>query len=243
MHLFSSLHRASFSIAPGLCLLCNQATSRRFDLCTACELELPQLTQGCYYCADPITDTGICARCMSDTPAFSAVLCAFEYAHPVDHLIQEFKDRGSRASGFVLTQLAKEQLASQLQVIPQRDLLMTSVPLHAARVRKRGFNQAELIADWLSEATGIETNHKLLKRIRRTDSQRTLEISDRQRNLRRAFQVVKPSGVRNRTLVLVDDVVTTTSTVREVSQCLIEAGAADVIVVALARTTLQRPGY
>jgi ComF family protein len=240
MRLFSSLHQASFSIAPGLCLLCNQATSRRFDLCTCCEIELPQLTQGCYYCAEPLTDSGTCARCMSDAPAFSKVLCAFEYAHPVDHLIQEFKDKGHRAAGFVLTQLAIKHLASQLQAIPHRDLLLTSVPLHPARIRKRGFNQAELIAGWLAEATGIEPNHKLLNRNRDTGSQRSLKLVERQRNLSQAFQVSEPAEVKNRTLLLVDDVVTTTSTVREVSYCLMEAGAADVIVLALARTRSGR---
>jgi len=233
-------HEASFSIAPGLCLLCNQTTSRRFDLCVPCEMELPRLNHHCCYCAEPILEPGVCARCTSDVPEFSAVLCAFEYAHPVDYLVQAFKDRGQRAAGFVLTQLAIKNLARQLQLIPHRDLLVTSVPLHPGKERHRGFNQAELIADWLSETTGLATNHKLLRRCQDTPSQRGLSVTDRQRNLKHTFQLIEPSEVRSRTLLLVDDVVTTTSTIREVSRCLMAGGAADVIVLALARTRSGR---
>ncbi len=235
------LHDLSFNLAPGLCLLCHNRTNRRFDLCLACEHDLPLLTDYCAYCAEPLlSGSGVCARCLMDPAPFSATFCAFRYEHPADLLLQKFKDSGQRAAGYVLTRIAAKVFSRQLKAAVSENALITSVPLHPSKLRKRGFNQAALIADWLSADLGLETHHAMLERVHKGNSQRSLGVRGRRRNLSNAFQLKAKQVPRQATIVLVDDVVTTTSTVREISQVLLDSGVADVIVVALARTPLDQ---
>lgn len=238
MALTDFLRRYSYAIAPGLCLLCSQSTGRAFDLCEGCESELPTLGKACDYCAEPMaTDGGaVCAPCLKTPPHFSAALCAFEYAHPVDHLLQRFKDHGHQAAGCVLTRLAAVHLNETLNRLPRDQILLTSVPLHWRKFRRRGFNQSKLIADWLNKSVHLPAEHSLLRRRRDSISQRALNATSRRDHLRGAFRVSKPELIKNNTVLLIDDVITTTSTAGEISRTLLEHGAADVIVIALART-------
>lgn len=238
MALLDCLRQHSYAVTPGLCLLCHQETRRSLDLCQACESELPKLGNSCDYCAEPLaTDaSGICAQCLRAPPPFSAALCVFEYAYPVDHLLQRFKDSGQQVAGYVLTRLAAVNLKETLNRLTPEHLLITSVPLHWRKTRKRGFNQSQLIADWLNTSTDLSTEHTLLKRHRDSISQRSLDAMSRRHHLRGAFGVSKPELIKNKTVLLVDDVITTTSTVSEISRTLLEHGATDVIVIALART-------
>lgn len=241
MYFTQKLHNLSFHLAPGTCVLCQRRSHRQLDLCRQCEQELPAPESGCHYCADPIPSAGsICAACLKLPPPFSAVLSAFLYAHPVDYLIQLFKDSGNRAAGYVLTKLAIGRLMDELQLARCQEPLVTPVPLHRSRLRQRGFNQAELISEWLANQLGLEHDSTFVRRSRRTENQRYLDLNRRKQNLRNAFLAVETETIKNRTILLVDDVVTTSSTAREISRVLLKAGAADVIVFSLARTPSQR---
>ena len=107
------------------------------------------------------------------------------------------------------------------------------MPLHPARLRQRGFNQAREVARALRRELGPDIAPGMLRRIRRTDSQAGLSAPGRRRNLRGAFQCNAKDPPRY--VALVDDVVTTASTIRAAAACLRRAGVARVDVWAVAR--------
>jgi len=109
------------------------------------------------------------------------------------------------------------------------------VPLHAARLRWRGFNQAALLGAAVARRTGHPIQVNALIRTRATETQTAKERGERYRNVRGAFSVRKPAAMLNRRILLVDDVMTTGATVDECARTLIAAGARRVDVLALAR--------
>jgi ComF family protein len=109
------------------------------------------------------------------------------------------------------------------------------VPLHGRRLRQRGFNQAVLMAEGLHRSLNVRILRDGLLRWRWTDPQVSLSRPRREANMRGAFRVPRPSAVEGRRLILLDDVYTTGSTLREAARALKEAGARQVHVVALAR--------
>ncbi len=104
--------------------------------------------------------------------------------------------------------------------------LLVPVPVHAARARERGYNQAEAIARGIAQILTIEINTQLITRIRYTGSQTKLSNAERRRNVEGAFQLcAHPSLVFNKRILLVDDVLTTGSTLNSIAQLLLESGA------------------
>ncbi|HET6409619.1 MAG TPA: ComF family protein [Chthoniobacteraceae bacterium] len=128
---------------------------------------------------------------------------------------------------------AAEALEDERLQSPGFDALIP-VPLHPTRQREREFNQAEAIAELLGERFQKQVINAL-QRIRYTDSQTMHDRAERMENLRGAFRVRHPDAVLNRHLVLVDDVFTTGSTVEECARVLMEAGAASVRALVVAR--------
>jgi ComF family protein len=118
---------------------------------------------------------------------------------------------------------------------PQADLLMP-VPIHPTRLREREFNQSLLLADRLNRTLRLPLSFDNLVRTRPTPPQTELSRSARLTNLRRAFSLRHPDDVKERRILLIDDVFTTGTTVNECAKTLRKAGAADVYVCTLART-------
>ncbi|MDH3712426.1 MAG: ComF family protein [Gammaproteobacteria bacterium] len=218
------------------CLLCGGRGSDRRDICAACAFELPANTYCCDLCAVPLPEpTGVrhattCGRCLRRRPKYRSAYAAFVYAPPLDHLVQCFKFGGRLEYGRLLGQLLVERLAVQPSC-PVDCLL--PVPLHASRLRERGFNQALILARTLSRAASIPVARGLAKRNRATPVQTKLNASERRRNVRAAFSVRGP--VQGCRIALVDDVLTTGATVDELARLLLRGGAAEVHVWALAR--------
>lgn len=112
--------------------------------------------------------------------------------------------------------------------------MLISVPLHRNRERSRGYNQSLLISKVLSRELGLKEGSNLLIRVRDTGSQSALDRKGRVVNLKGAFRVCDEDAVRNRKILLVDDVMTTGSTIDECSRALKKAGAAKVVGVVIA---------
>jgi len=149
----------------------------------------------------------------------------------------------------------REHLATRLGGLLQRPFealteresaLVVPVPLHASRSRQRGFNQAELLARGLvrkirREEPGLQLAADLLVRVRPTLPQVGLSPSARRENVRGVFSVSEAERVRNRTVLLIDDVMTTGATLSACAAALKRAGAARVLALSLARATPQFP--
>lgn len=145
-----------------------------------------------------------------------------------------------------------ELLAATWELLPQKaeinSCLIVPVPLHPSRRRERGFNQSELLAVGLARALGRQragaapqVAKDCLRRKRATPPQTGLSVAARRENLRGAFEVIKPDAIRGRSIVLVDDVMTTGATLSACARALKHAGAAQVMGFTLARATPQFP--
>lgn len=132
-----------------------------------------------------------------------------------------------------LALLMLEQSADSLRQL-QPDLIIP-VPLHRSRLRERGFNQAVLLGKKLSCQLGVPLHIATLKRIRYTEPQIELSAAERQLNVKGAFSVIDPALVTGKRIVLLDDVMTTGSTLNECAKALKTAGADLVIATTVAR--------
>ena len=234
MNLRAKLHQLTYYLFPGQCILCRNLARRQLDLCFACESDLPWLRNCCPYCAEPSADILPCARCLQKPPFFSATFSGFEYRFPIDALIHAFKDSQHLASGYVLTHLAYHHHRQMLKNISGKDLLVVPVPLHPRKHRARGFNQSHLIAQQLADLIPAKLDQTILSRVIDTPDQKNLPLTARKHNLKNCFEVERK--LKGDRILLVDDVITTGTTITEISHRLIQSGASDVVVFSVART-------
>lgn len=212
---------ASRLLWPTRCLVCGEAGGEAWDLCPACADALPWQGHACRRCALPLPagDPGaVCGACLSAPPPLQEVHAACLYAAPVDHLLPRFKFHEDLAAGRLLAQL----MADAFDGLPKPDALVP-VPLHVARLRRRGYDQALELAKPLAQALRIPLRDDLLRRVRATAAQSERDAAARRRNVRGAF--ASGSGATlPRHVVLVDDVMTTGATLHAAAQALRQAG-------------------
>lgn len=218
---------------PRTCILCRAPGVEGLDLCGACLERLPHNRNGCDRCALPLPDgrSGICGQCQRSPPPFDRCHSALLYRDPVSHLVAGLKFQGRLHFGRLLGELLARSL--QAQTVPRPELVIP-VPLHSARLRARGYNQALEIARWVGRALDLPLDAESCRRVRSTAAQSDLPLGERRRNLRGAFALDRPLGVRH--LALLDDVVTSGATVAELTKVLKRAGVERVDVWAVART-------
>ncbi len=217
---------------PGICLLCSAPTHRPRDLCQACELDLPWLTSVCQRCSLPLPEgaPSLCGKCLRNPPPYRRCYCTFTYQYPIDRLILEFKENRKLLIGKLLATLMIDSLPLD-HAVPD---LIIPVPLHKAALRQRGFNQSMEIAEVLSDQWRVPIDNRGCRRILRTQAQKSLPLKQRQQNVRGAFSADR--SYRGLRVAIVDDVITTGSTVNELARLITERGAAAIHVFCIART-------
>ena len=224
---------------PARCALCSQPGQPGLDLCQGCEADFPLNDNACEHCAEPLprelTPPVLCGACLRRPPAFDACFAPFRYAFPVDRLIQGLKYRRELCYGRVLGQL----LARHLSHRGTRPDIVIPVPLGLRRYRERGFNQARELALPTCNSMRLSLRSDLVVRHRETREQAGLDRTERRKNTRKAFALVAPLHARH--VAIVDDVVTTGSTVNELSKLLRTAGAEWIEVWAIARASRSEP--
>ncbi len=223
------------------CLLCDEPSDSPLALCGDCEAELPWLGSHCLTCALPLPCAGLsCGACLKRPPSFTRVEAAWRYSFPIDSLITRFKHRAQWPLGRLLAELLSHHLQHAFsEGLAKADLLLP-VPLSRQRLRQRGFNQAAMLADWLSHSLQLPQASNLLVRSHDTPAQQQLTAAERKRNLRQAFNLTDQQPIQGRHLALIDDVLTTGATAESIARLLRKAGAARVDVYCLART--PKPG-
>jgi len=207
---------------PGRCLACGGDGGEAIDLCASCLAGLPWLDPACPRCALPLPGSSgavACGACLARPPPLDAVHAACLYANPLDRLLPRFKFHHDLAAGHLLAQLMAERCAA----LPRPDALVP-IPLHRARLRQRGYNQALELARPLGRMLGIPVQAGLLMRSRATAPQSRLDADARAANLRDAFEVPLQMPVP-RHVALVDDVMTTGATLHAAADALLDAGA------------------
>ena len=234
-HLFH-WHRRSRALLPGECLICAEPVTHRQDLCQACRHELPANRSCCSHCAEPLlpglasgtTQPLRCIRCGSQPPAFDRILAPWRYAPPLDQLLMRFKYQRDRTAGYLLLDLL-------LEVLPEtgHDALLV-IPGQKERIRERGLHAPGWLASRLALHAGWAYQPEWLLRQKAITSQQELGRKARWLNPRGAFRA--SPAVAGKTLLLLDDVVTTGATVHWASQALKVQGALRVDVICVART-------
>ena len=223
---------------PPHCAACKLATDPGVHLCADCAETVRRIEPPmCERCSQPfdgaITQAFTCPNCADREVHFECAVAAFRSHGVVRDFIHDFKYNGQR---HLLGPLA-EWLVHTLDDprISSRPFdALVPVPLHHIRFREREFNQAAELAALASQRCGVPVLHAL-KRTRHTSTQTKLDRAERMENLRGAFRVRHIASVKERHVVLVDDVFTTGSTVEECSRVLLHAGAASVRVITVAR--------
>lgn len=217
------------------CLLC--AAASREHLCTECKTELPWNTHACDRCALPLTNANdnLCGECTKKPLHCDRTISSFTYSDPVDYWISQFKFQQQLVYGRMLSGLLLETLQTAYAIHPLPQLLLP-VPLHRNRLIERGYNQALELAKPISKKLKIPLDYKLAERTRNTAHQTELEYKDRAKNVRRAFSV-KPLSVTH--VAVLDDVITTGHTINAFCDALHQAGATQIDVWCVARTTTK----
>ncbi len=227
-------------IYPHTCLLCGAAADTGLDLCTGCRDDLPYIHNPCPRCGLPLPAQpkpgSPCGRCQHTPPPFDRCLTPFLYRNPITDLVNGLKFHKRLQYGRVLSGLLREFLEQRVRDRPQ---LLIPVPLHPARQRERGYNQALELARPLGHRFRIPVDINHCLRTRPTLPQSALTLKARKTNIRGAFTL--ENTLRADHVALIDDVVTTGNTVAELTRLLKRDGVERVEVWALARTPGPSP--
>lgn len=219
---------------PGNCLLCAARVPAGKDICAACEQSLPRPSWACPRCAAHGAAAeaagAACGVCQKHPPAYAFTRAAFRYATPVDKLIQNLKYHGR----LELSRMLGGHLAEHLQTLndPLPDVIVP-VPLHASRLRERGYNQSLEVARSVAQQLELPLNWKDAQRIRPTAPQTELPRDQRWKNVRGAFKA--NGSFAGQRIAVIDDVMTSGHTVNALAKSLLQSGAVEVRVWVVAR--------
>jgi competence protein ComFC len=223
---------------PPHCAGCGVEVGPREYLCGSCAASARRIAEPfCEKCSQPfdgaISGAFTCANCGERDYHFTCGVACFRSTGTVRDLIHRFKYNGELflrhpLAGWLAATLDDARVARE-----PFDFLVP-VPLHPARQREREFNQAEVLSRTLGERTGARVSC-CLRRVRYTTTQTRLDREERMENLRNAFELGQNHDVRNQRILLVDDVLTTGSTLDECARVLRGAGAASVRAITVAR--------
>lgn len=209
------------------CLLCG-APSLHGSWCNACEQALPLLPAAhCPICALPTPGGAVCGHCLQKPPVFSRTVAAYVYAFPLDKLIQAYKF----GTNLQLARSLAARIAPHLNELPD---CIVPMPLHPLRLRERGFNQSLLLARELGSRFSLPVLAQACQRTRNTAPQSELPWKERRKNMRKAF--VAGEVVAGKHVAIVDDVMTTGTSLNELAAALHRAGATKVSNWVVART-------
>jgi len=220
-------------LLPPTCILCGHAGFDSRDICHLCYSHLHRNTNCCYRCAEAfeigMNGPTLCGRCQSRPPAFDQTYAPFLHQGAIRHLIRSLKFNADFKNARLLGLLLAEHL---YQTAEKPDCLLP-VPLHNARYRQRGFNQSIEIARNVARELDIQLDITSCRRHRDTPHQTGLAAKQRHKNLNNAFSLIKP--IKAQHIAILDDVMTTGSTVHELAELLKKAGASRVDVWVCAR--------
>jgi ComF family protein len=218
---------------PPTCILCGNKGYNSRDICCICYRQLPRNANCCGCCAEildvSVADAALCGRCLSRRPAYDKAYAPFVYRDAVSHLITSLKFNARHQNARLLGLLLAEYLNRNAE-LPDR---IVPVPLHRSRYCQRGFNQAIEIARTVAGELQVPLDFQSCVRRLDTPHQTGLTAKQRRKNMKNAFSLVKPVDARH--IALIDDVMTTGTTVHELAALYKKAGVSRVDVWVCAR--------
>jgi ComF family protein len=212
------------------CVLCGVAPGAP-DVCVGCQHDFLAPRPRCSRCAAPVrADPALCAACLREPPHFDATFTLADYTAPIDAVVHALK-YGHRLE---LAPILGALLARHAAALDPRPTVCVPVPLSFERLAERGFNQAHEIARTAAADALVRLDPRLLLRVRHAPAQASLRLDARRRNIRGAFAA--RHRIPGEHVAVIDDVMTTGSTLDEAARVLKAAGAAHVTNLVVART-------
>ncbi len=217
---------------PPVCGGCEEKGERWCEACNRrSQVIVPPV---CPVCGQPQAEEVLCRRCRQAPPAYTALRSWAIFGNQVRNAVHRLKYKGDLGIGEVLSRPLITGLRQYGWVVD----LIVPVPLGLARLAERGYNQAALLAWPMALALGISYRPKSLCRVRETRSQVGLKLAERQENVQGAFSA-RREWVAGKTVLVVDDVTTSGSTLNACAAALLEAGASAVYGLTLARAAWE----
>ncbi len=217
---------------PTLCLGCSQSlTANEKILCTQCRIKLPETGQH----REPYNQNLLTKFAGKVPIKFISSYVYFTKGSIVQKLIHGIKYKGQKEAAKEIAGWYGHQLKSESKLIQEIDVI-TGVPLHKSRFQQRGYNQADWIAEGLAEVLDVPAQTDILIRSRFKESQTRKNRLERWENVKTVFAVTDSKLVKDKNIVLVDDVLTTGATIEACAVVLMKAGCKSVSVLTLAVT-------
>ncbi|MCR5108728.1 MAG: ComF family protein [Lachnospiraceae bacterium] len=218
---------------PKRCPVCHDIVREdKGRICAGCIKDLKYvLDPYCLKCGRPVKeDEEYCSDCKKAGHLFERGRAVYIYDDVIKNSIYYFKYKGRREYAiFYGKEMADQMKRFLLDITPDA---LIPVPIHKRRYAKRGYNQAQLLAAELSKHTGIPVLDNIIIRVSDTKAQKDLDASERQNNLKKAFKMLE-NDVSLNTVVIIDDIYTTGSTIDAVAGCLQKKGVCRVYYVVL----------
>jgi ComF family protein len=211
------------------CLICRAVLSEERGVCADCLRDLPFIKTSCYTCGIPLPHPGICGDCLIKPIPLDRTVSAFEYRYPVDGLIKKIK----YSQALNLIPPLSHILAARITRAGPLPEAIIPVPLHPIRLFLRGFNQSAEICKCLNRILDLKYRPRTVNRVRNTLPMFGLSPVDRSINVQGAFELQKIPDFSS--VAIVDDVMTSGATAKELSGLLKSAGVAQVDLWSLAR--------
>ncbi|HCT92028.1 MAG TPA: hypothetical protein DF613_11720 [Lachnospiraceae bacterium] len=219
------------ALYPPACPLCGKLLEKGETMCVRCRSRLQVVAEPrCMCCGRPLPDQGqeYCPDCASMHHWFDQGAGVFPYQSAVRRMVMDLKFRGKTANARLLGRWMAAYVKPEIAL--WRPDVLVPVPLHSRKLRKRGYNQARLLAESVGKILDIPVDAAMVRRKGSTEAQMHLGRLARQRNLEQAFAMGK-NRVAEGNILLVDDIYTTGSTADAVARVLKENGAGKVYVL------------
>jgi len=219
----------------GYCTLCGRKIREKEPVCSICRRNLAYLRAGyekCTLCGRFILHGKLCVDCGEAAPVFLAVRTLGPYRGELKETLQRFKYRGQRSIAAGFAYLMAETLQSYLT--QHRVDLIIPVPMYWRKQQSRNYNQANLLARELAHYLKVPLADSILLKVKDNPSQTKLAKEQRMANVSGVFRVASSGAVKDKNILLVDDIITTGSTISECAKMLTFAGAKEINVVSVA---------
>lgn len=221
------------------CIICNAELNHNNDneVCESCQSTLPYSSgKTCECCGMSISSMArVCNRCKNREKTFKFAMSPFNYEDKIVKIVHGLKYKNKK---YIAPTMAQYMANCYFEHNTKCDLIIP-VPIHENRRKQRGYNQSELLANCLKTKINLPVFCDVLIKHKETEAQASLKYKERQENLKDAFKVVDKSKIKNKLVLLVDDVFTTGATATVCTKALLKAGAKAVIVLCFAHTVIE----
>lgn len=214
------------------CVFCGDEDYKN-GICDRCLATLPYITgRTCLKCGGRVLkDEVICRECEKNEHAFDRAYAVFDYTSDIKSSINLFKQSGRKSIGYAFADI----MSKYLEKLDLKFDIIIPMPIHVKRYKERGFNQTEVLCEELKKVYPNEYRNDLMVRTKDTPHQTGLSRDNRLLNLSNAFEITDVKKIKNKKILVVDDIFTTGSTLDEVAFTLKKAGAKTITGLCLAR--------